>query len=53
MNLLKRAASALVAGSTVFAVLYLGARYEQQWTVGFLLLIVAYLAAFVVFRIFG
>ena len=46
MNLLKRVASALVAGSIVFAVLYLGARYDQQWVVGFAILIVAYLAAF-------
>ncbi len=46
MNLLKRVASALVAGATVFAVLYLGARYEQQWTVGFLILFIAYLAAY-------
>ena len=45
MNLIKRVASALVAGSAVFAVLYLGARFDQQWVVGLPILIVAYLAA--------
>ena len=46
MNLVKRVASGLIAGSAVFAILYLGARYEQQWVVGLLILGVAYLAAF-------
>lgn len=45
MNLIKRVASGLVAGSAVFAILYFGARYEQQWLVGLLILIVAYSAA--------
>jgi phosphatidate cytidylyltransferase len=45
VNLIKRVASALVAGSAVFAVLYLGARFDQQWVVGLPILIVAYLAA--------
>jgi phosphatidate cytidylyltransferase len=46
VNLLKRVASGVVAGATVFAVLYLGARYEQQWAVGFFILFIAYLAAY-------
>ncbi len=46
MNLVKRVASGLVAGSAVFAILYFGARSEQQWVVGLLILGVAYLAAF-------
>jgi len=45
MNLVKRVASALVAGSAVFAALYLSARYDQKWIVGVLILIVAYPAA--------
>jgi phosphatidate cytidylyltransferase len=45
MNLLKRIASALVAGSGVFAALYLSARFDQKWIVGILILIVAYPAA--------
>ena len=51
MNLVKRVASGLVAGSTVFAVLYFGARFGQQWVVGFLILIVAYLAAYEYLRL--
>jgi len=45
MNLIKRLASALVAGPIVFAALYLGARFDQQWIIGPLLLVVAYPAA--------
>ncbi|MEA1871367.1 MAG: hypothetical protein U9N00_04170, partial [Candidatus Bipolaricaulota bacterium] len=44
-NLIKRLASALAAGGFVFAILYAGARFNVQWIVGFLLLIVAYPAA--------
>jgi phosphatidate cytidylyltransferase len=45
VNLIKRVASAVVAGSAVFAILYLGARFDQQWVVGLPILVVAYLAA--------
>jgi phosphatidate cytidylyltransferase len=44
-NLIKRLASALAAGGFVFAVLYAGARFNVQWIVGFLILLVAYPAA--------
>lgn len=44
MNLVKRCASAVVAGGVVFGVLYVGARFDIQWIAGFLLLGVAYLA---------
>ncbi len=46
MNLIKRVASGVVAGAIVFAILYLGARFDQQWIVGVAILVVAYLAAF-------
>ncbi len=46
MNLVVRAVSGIAAGATVFAVLYCGARYDQQWIVGVAILIVAYLAGF-------
>ena len=45
MNLLKRVASGVVAGSVVLAILYFGARFDQQWVVGFPILVWAYLAA--------
>ena len=45
INLLKRLASALVAGGSVFGVLYIGARYDIQWIAGLIILAVAYLAA--------
>jgi phosphatidate cytidylyltransferase len=45
VNLVKRFASAVVAGSTVFAILYLGARFEVPWIAGLLILAVAYPAA--------
>ncbi len=44
-NLIKRLASALAAGGFVFAILYVGTRFNVQWIVGFLLLLVAYPAA--------
>jgi len=44
-NLIKRLASALAAGGFVFAILYAGTRFNVQWIVGFLILIVAYPAA--------
>jgi phosphatidate cytidylyltransferase len=45
VNLLKRFASAVIAGSIVFAVLYLGARFDVPWIAGLLILAVAYPAA--------
>ncbi|MGB2982474.1 MAG: phosphatidate cytidylyltransferase [Candidatus Bipolaricaulia bacterium] len=45
MKLLKRCASALVGGGVVFAVLYLGARFDIQWIAGLLILAVGYPAA--------
>ncbi|MDD5219884.1 MAG: phosphatidate cytidylyltransferase [Candidatus Bipolaricaulis sp.] len=45
MNLLKRLASGIGAGGVVFAVLYLGARFDVRWIAGFVILAVAYLAA--------
>jgi len=45
MNLLKRLASAAVAMVVVFFVLYIGSRFEVQWIVGLMLMIVAYLAS--------
>ena len=42
MKILKRALSAVVAGSVVFAVLYLGTRWNVPWIVGLLILVVAY-----------
>jgi phosphatidate cytidylyltransferase len=44
-NLIKRLASALTAGGFVFAILYAGARFNVQWIVGFLILLVAYPSA--------
>jgi len=44
-NLIKRLASALAAGGFVFAILYAGTRFNVQWIVGFLILLVAYPAA--------
>lgn len=44
-NLIKRLASALAAGGFVFAILYIGARFNVHWIVGFLILLVAYPAA--------
>jgi phosphatidate cytidylyltransferase len=44
VNLLKRCASAVVAGGFVFGVLYLGARFRIPWVAGFLLVAVAYMA---------
>jgi len=45
MNLLKRLASAAVAMAVIFSVLYIGSRFEVRWIVGFLLMVVAYLAS--------
>ena len=45
MNLLRRLASAAVAMGVIFFVLYIGARFEIQWIVGLLIMIVAYLAS--------
>jgi phosphatidate cytidylyltransferase len=45
LNLIKRLLSALVAGGLVFAILYVGTRFNVQWIVGFLILVVAYPAA--------
>ena len=45
MNLLKRLVSALVGGTVVFGVLYVGARFDIRWLAGFLILAVAYPAA--------
>jgi phosphatidate cytidylyltransferase len=45
MNALKRVASGLVGGAIVFTILYLGARFNVQWIVGILILVVAYPAA--------
>jgi len=45
MNVMKRLASAIVAGGVVFGVLYVGARFDVRWISGFLILAVAYLAA--------
>lgn len=45
MNTLKRLASAAIAIAIIFLVLYVGARFDVKWIVGFLLLIVAYLAS--------
>lgn len=45
MNVIKRLASAIVAGGVVFGVLYVGARFDVRWISGFVILAVAYLAA--------
>ncbi len=45
MNLLKRLASAAVAMAVIFAVLYLGSRYNIRWIVGLVVMAVAYLAS--------
>jgi phosphatidate cytidylyltransferase len=45
MNVLKRLASALVGGTVVFGILYVGARFDVRWIAGFLILAVAYPAA--------
>lgn len=45
MNVIQRVASGVIAGSAVFGILYLGARYGQQWVAGLLILAVGYLAA--------
>jgi len=45
VNLLKRCASAVIAGGAVFGILYLGARFDIQWIAGLLILAVAYPAA--------
>jgi len=45
MNLVKRLASTVVAGSVILGWLYLGNRFEIQWIVVILILPVAYLAA--------
>lgn len=45
MNLIKRLTSAVLAGAMIFAVLYLGARFDVQWIAGLLIMAVAYLAA--------
>jgi len=45
MNVIKRLVSALIAGGIVFCVLYVGTKYESQWIVGILILVVAYPAA--------
>lgn len=45
MNLLKRLSSAILGGTLVFGVLYVGARFEIQWIAGLLILAVAYPAA--------
>ncbi len=45
MNVIKRVASALIAGGIVFGILYVGTRYGVQWIVGILILVVAYPAA--------
>jgi phosphatidate cytidylyltransferase len=45
VNLLRRVTSGLLAGSGLFAVLYLAARNDLHWIAGVLILVVAYLAA--------
>ena len=45
MNLVRRLVSAAVAMAVIFSVLYVGSRYEIQWIIGILLLIIAYLAS--------
>jgi phosphatidate cytidylyltransferase len=45
VNLLKRLASAAVAMAIIFAVLYVGARFEIRWIVGLVMMLVAYLAS--------
>jgi phosphatidate cytidylyltransferase len=45
MNFVKRVASAAVAMAVIFAVLYVGARYQIRWIVGLLLMGVSYLAS--------
>ena len=42
MKFLRRVASGVIAGTFVFAVLYVGARYDIKWIAGFLILAVAY-----------
>jgi phosphatidate cytidylyltransferase len=44
-NLFRRFASALIAGTIVFTILYAGTRYNVQWIVGILILVAAYPAA--------
>ena len=45
MNLLKRTLSALGAGGSVFAFMYVGTRYDVEWIVGLVILVFAYPAA--------
>jgi len=42
LKFLRRVASGVIAGTFVFAVLYVGARYDIKWIAGFLILAVAY-----------
>jgi phosphatidate cytidylyltransferase len=42
MTFLRRALSAIIAGGIVFAVLYVGTKFDVQWIMGILILIVAY-----------
>lgn len=45
VNLIKRVLSAVGGGGLVFAILYMGTRFDIQWIAGFLILVVAYPAA--------
>jgi len=45
MNLLRRLTSAAAAMGTIFIFLYVGARFEMQWIVGLVVMLVAYLAS--------
>ena len=45
MNLLRRLTSAAAAMGTIFILLYVGARFEVQWVVGLVVMLVAYLAS--------
>ncbi len=45
MNLVRRLASAAAAMAVIFVVLYVGARFQMQWIVGILIMIVSYLAS--------
>lgn len=45
MNLLRRLSSAAAAMAVIFIVLYVGARFQVQWIVGLLIMVVSYLAS--------
>jgi len=42
MNVIKRTVSGVLGGGAVFAILYAGSRFDIEWIVGILILIVAY-----------